>query len=83
MSEELLGLVALCKKGNKETWGPFVKEGGKIIRGCLLKYCGEKGDEINEITQKIWMKLLKGGLRDFAGTSQYQFLAYLKKGNNQ
>lgn len=79
MTEELLGLVEACQKGNKEAWELLVKQCGKIIRRYLLRYCGDKGEEINDITQQVWMKLLKGGIRGFRGTSQYQFLAYLKK----
>ncbi len=78
MSEQLLSLVEACKKDEKEAWGPFVKECGKIIRGYLLTYCRGKREEIDEITSRVWLKLLKGGLRDFRGTSQYRFLAYLK-----
>lgn len=78
MSEELLGLVEACKKDDKKARESFSTECGKIIRGILWKPCRGKREEIHEITQRVWVKLLKGGLTAFRGTSQYQFLAYLK-----
>lgn len=78
MSEKLLGLVEACKKGDRSAWEPFIRECGKFIRGWLMKYSRGKVVEVDEITSLVWIKLLKGGIRDFRGTSRYELLAYLK-----
>ena len=78
MSGDLLGLVEECKGGKEEAWERLVAPCGKIIRGYLMKYCRGKAEVVDDITQLVWIKLLKGGIRDYRGTSQYQFLAYLK-----
>ncbi len=79
MSEELLSLVEAFKNGTKEASSSLIQECGKIIRACLLKYCRGRPEEIDDITGEVWVKLFRGGLKDFSGASQYQFLAYLKK----
>ena len=79
MHGDLLGIVEGCKKGNnKDAWERLVAPCGKIIRGYLMNYCRGSVEVVDDITQLVWIKLLKGGIRDFRGTSQYQFLAYLK-----
>jgi RNA polymerase sigma factor (sigma-70 family) len=59
-------------------WHVFVGEYGKVVRGCLSGYFRGNDQKIDDVTQQVFIKLWKTGLRDFRGTSRYQFLSYLK-----
>ena len=77
--EKLLSLIDACLKGKEEAWHTFVSRYGKVVRGCLLGYFRDKAEKIDDITQQVFIKLWKAGLRDFRGTNRYQFLSYLKQ----
>jgi len=76
--KELLSLINACLKGNEEAWHLFIKQYGKIVRGCLSGYFRGDAAKIDDVTQQVCIKLWKAGLRDFRGTNRYQFLSYLK-----
>ena len=77
--EKLLSLIGACVEGKEEAWHTFVSHYGKVVRGCLLGYFRGKAEKIDDITQQVFIKLWKAGLRDFRGTNRYQFLSYLKQ----
>ncbi len=76
--DKLLSLIAGCLKGKEEAWHAFVSHYGKVVRGCLLGYFRGNPQKIDDVTQRVFIKLWKAGLRDFRGTNRYQFLSYLK-----
>jgi RNA polymerase sigma factor (sigma-70 family) len=45
----------------------------------LSGYFRRSAENIDEVTQRVFIKLWKVGLRDFRGTNRYQFLSYLKQ----
>jgi RNA polymerase sigma factor (sigma-70 family) len=77
--EKLRSLIDACLKGKEEAWHSFVSHYGKVVRGCLLGYFRGNAQKIDDVTQQVFIKLWKAGLRDFRGTNRYQFLSYLKQ----
>jgi RNA polymerase sigma factor (sigma-70 family) len=77
--DKLLSLIGACLQGKEEAWHSFVSHYGKVVRGCLLGYFRGNAQKIDEVTQQVFIKLWKAGLRDFRGTNRYQFLSYLKQ----
>src|SRR3989337_2193853 len=81
MSEEdaiLLALLESCVKGDERAWHAFVGDYGKVVRGCLSGYFRGNDQKIDDVTQQVFIKLRRSGLKDFRGTNRYQFLSYLK-----
>ena len=76
--EKLLSLIDACLNGKEEAWHFFIRQYGKIVRGCLSGYFRGDAPKIDDVTQQVCIKLWKAGLRDFRGTNRYQFLSYLK-----
>ena len=74
----LLALLESCAKGDEKGWQVFVGDYGKVVRGCLLGYFRGNEQKIDDVTQQVFIKLWKSGLKDFRGTNRYQFLSYLK-----
>ena len=77
--EKLLSVLDSCLKGEEEAWRLFVSQYGKVVRGCLSGYFRGRAENIDDVTQHVFIKLWKVGLRDFRGTNRYQFLRYLKQ----
>jgi RNA polymerase sigma-70 factor (ECF subfamily) len=65
-------------KGKEKAWYGFVGDYGKVVRGCLSGYFQGNEQKIDDVTQQVFIKLWKSGLKDFRGTNRYQFLSYLK-----
>jgi RNA polymerase sigma factor (sigma-70 family) len=79
MNRDLLAVVEKCKGGDEAAWDQLVFECEKIIRTySIMKFRSAVADEIDEITQKVWVRLLRGGIANFRGRTQGQFLAYLR-----
>lgn len=76
--DKLLSLIDACLKGEEKGWHAFVSDYGKVVRGCLLGYFRGNAEKIDDVTQQVFIKLWKAGLKDFRGTNRYQFLSYLK-----
>jgi RNA polymerase sigma-70 factor (ECF subfamily) len=75
---ELLSLIKACVRGEQKAWHLFVGEYGIIVRGCLAGYFRGRTERVDDVTQQVFIKLWKAGLKDFRGTSRFQFLSYLK-----
>src|SRR5882724_8251427 len=76
--EKLLSVIDGCLNGKEGAWHIFVSHYGKVVRGCLLGFFRGNAEKIDDVTQQVFIKLWKAGLRDFRGTNRYQFLTYLK-----
>ena len=79
LDEKLLSLIDACVNGNEEAWHSFISQYGKIVRGCLSGYFRGDAAKIDDVTQQVFIKLWKAGLRDFRGANRYEFLSYLKR----
>ncbi len=67
--KKLLALIAGCVTGDQNAWEVFVGEYGRTIRGILVKHLSGEREEINDITQQVFVKLLTGGLKNFRSTT--------------
>ena len=76
--DKLSSLIDACVRGEENAWSLFVGRYGKVVRGCLAVYFRGRAERIDDVTQQVFVKLWKAGLKDFRGTSRFQFLAYLK-----
>ena len=63
--EKLLALLESCAKGDEEAWHWFVGNYGKVVRGCLSGYFRGNKQKIDDVTQNVFIKLWKSGLRNF------------------
>jgi RNA polymerase sigma factor (sigma-70 family) len=74
----LLSLIGACVQGEPNAWDLFVGQYGKIVRGCLAVYFRSRAERVDDVAQQVFIKLWKAGLKDFRGTSRFQFLSYLR-----
>ena len=63
--DKLLSLIEACLKGEEKGWHAFVSDYGKVVRGCLLGYFRGNAQKIDDVTQQVFIKLWKAGLKDF------------------
>jgi RNA polymerase sigma factor (sigma-70 family) len=80
MDDEFLSFIGRCNTGDGPSWDVFFSKYGSIaIQFLTRRYPVLSSDENDDITQNIFIKLANGGLRNFNGTTGYEFLAYFKK----
>jgi hypothetical protein len=59
--DKLLSLLNSCRKGDEEAWCVFVSQYGKVVRGCLSGYFRANAQNIDDVTQQVFIKLWKRG----------------------
>jgi RNA polymerase sigma-70 factor (ECF subfamily) len=80
MGDEFLSFIGRCVAGDGPSWDAFFSKYGSIaIQFLNKKYPHLSSDENGDIIQNVFVKLTKGGLRNFKGTTVYEFLAYFRK----
>ncbi|MGO9311678.1 MAG: RNA polymerase sigma factor [Syntrophobacteraceae bacterium] len=80
MGDEFLSFIGRCVAGDGPSWDAFFSKYGSIaIQFLNKKYPYFSSDENDDIIQNIFIKLTKGGLRNFKGTTVYEFLAYFRQ----
>ena len=80
MDAKLLSLIGSCIAGDGPSWETFFSEYGAIAVQLLNhRYPSFTPSENDDIIQNIFVKLTNGGLRNFNGTTVYEFLAYFRK----
>ena len=80
MDAKLLSLIGSCIAGDGPSWITFFLKFGSIAVQILNKsYPVLSPDENEDIIQNIFVKLTNGGLKNFNGTTVYEFLAYFRK----
>lgn len=67
-----------CLKGEGRAWNLFAKEFGSVADNILKKFSDIARSDRENIIQNVFIKLLKGGLSNFRGTTKYEFLKYFK-----
>jgi RNA polymerase sigma factor (sigma-70 family) len=78
MIEDVLLVIDGCLKGEGRAWNLFVKEFGSVADNILKKFSDIARSNRENIIQNVFIKLLKGGLSNFRGTTKYEFLKYFK-----
>ena len=78
MIEDVLLVIEECLAGEERAWNLFFKEFGSMGENILKKFSALALPDRENIIQNIFIKLVKGGLRNFQGTTKYEFLKYFK-----
>jgi len=78
MAGDIILTIEQCLKGDKKGWNQFVKELGSVADNILKKFSDLTLPERENIIQNVFVKLLKGGLENFRGSTRYEFLKYFK-----
>jgi RNA polymerase sigma factor (sigma-70 family) len=77
MADDIILTIQRCLAGNDDSWSVFVRDYSKMAISILCRKCsGLTTDDHNDIIQDVFIRLNKSGLKNFAGTSKYEFLAY-------
>ena len=79
MKEDVLLVIRGCLAGEAPAWDNFVKEFGSVAENITRKFTNLAPYDRENIIQNVFVKLLRGGLEDFQGTTKYEFLKYFKK----
>lgn len=78
MAIDVILTIEQCLKGEEQAWNLFVKEFGSVADNILKKFSDIAQPDRENIIQNVFIKLLKGGLSNFQGTTKYEFLKYFK-----
>ena len=78
MFEDVISVIEGCIRGEERAWYTFTKEFGSMAENILKKFSDLLPHDRENIIQNVFMRLLKGGLSNFQGTTKYEFLKYFK-----
>jgi RNA polymerase sigma factor (sigma-70 family) len=80
MIDDVRSVINDCLTGNETAWTAFFNEYASIAMNILNHLLGDlTKDQREDIVQNTFSKLLRGGLRNFRGSSEYEFLAYFRR----
>jgi len=80
MDASFLSLIGGCIAGDGPSWEAFFSEYFSIATQLLNhRYPSFTPAENDDIIQNVFMKLSRGGLKNFKGTTGYEFIAYFKQ----
>lgn len=81
MIDNLRSVIDAClSDSNSIAWRSLIGNFGPIAINILnRKFRNLSQDEKEDVVQNCFLKLIKGGLQNFRGTSDYEFLAYFKR----
>ena len=79
MFEDVILVIEKCIRGEERAWNTFVKEFGSMANNILRKFSDRAYQDRESIIQNTFIKLFKGGLIDFKGSTKYEFFKYFKK----
>ena len=78
MFEDVLLVIEGCLREEEWAWRIFVKEFGSMAENILRKFSDLAPHDRENIIQNVFIKLLKGGLSNFKGSTKYEFFKYFK-----
>lgn len=79
MSAEVIPVIKRCIAGDEEAWNIFCNAYSGIAMNILNRHFSSLAlNEKEDVIQNVFTKLFRGGLRNFNGNSEYEFLAYFK-----
>lgn len=80
MIEDVLSVIKACLSADGVAWKVFFTEYAPVATSMLNRAVPDLSpQEKEDIIQNTFSKLLKGGLKNFRGSTRYEFLAYLKQ----
>ena len=78
MRDDILPLIQGCLSNDRESWNTLYRDAGSVALNILRgRYSSLSSEDHQDIVQNIFIKLSTNGLRDFHGTTNYEFLNYL------
>jgi len=78
MFEDVLLVIEGCLRREERSWNTFVKEFGSMAENILRKFSDLAPQDRENIIQNVLIKLFKGGLNNFQGSTKYEFFKYFK-----
>lgn len=80
MSADVLQIINDCLSGKDGAWDAFFKKYASIAMNILnCRFSTFADADKDDVIQNTFSKLVRGGLKNFQGTSKYEFLAYFNK----
>ena len=79
MFEDVILVIGGCIRGEERAWNTFAKEFGSMAENILRKFSDLVSHDRENIIQNVFIRLLKGGLSNFQGTTKYEFFKYFKR----
>lgn len=78
MVEDVISVIEGCIRGEEPFWNTFVKEFGSMAENILRKFSDIASHDRENIIQNVFIKLFRGGLCNFQGSTKYEFFKYFK-----
>ncbi len=78
MIEDVILIIQRCLTGDEEAWNAFHREYSRIAIALLRWKFPAIIDDHDDIVQRTFTNLLSSGLKNFKGTTNYEFLTYFK-----
>ncbi len=78
MIENVNLIIQRCLAGDEEAWNTFHREYSGIALAFLRWKFPSTADDHDDIIQRAFTNLVSSGLRNFKGTTKYEFLTYFK-----
>jgi len=78
MFEDVLLVIEGCLREEERAWNTFAKEFGSMAENILRKFSDLVPQDRENIIQNVFIKLFKGGLSNFHGSTKYEFFKYFK-----
>jgi len=78
MVEDVISVIEGCIRGEEPFWSTFVKEFGSMAENILRKFSDIASHDRENIIQNVFIKLFRGGLSNFQGSTKYEFFKYFK-----
>ena len=78
MIEDVILIIQRCMTGDEEAWNAFHREYSRIAIALLRWKFPAIIDDHDDIVQRTFTNLLSSGLKNFKGTTNYEFLTYFK-----
>ena len=80
MIDDVQKVIRGCLSGSETAWSAFFAEYAPIAMNILARKPGNLSLQEKEDTiQNTFSRLLNGGLKNFRGSTKYEFLAYFRK----
>lgn len=73
-----LDIIDRCKEGDSIAWERFIAAYGPLAQQIVRRYFSLPLEDIENITQNVFIKLYDGGIAQFRGTTVYELRAYYK-----
>jgi RNA polymerase sigma factor (sigma-70 family) len=78
MVEDVVLILQQCLAGDEEAWNRLYREYSGIAMAFLRWKFPTVIDDHEDIIQKVFTNLIVSGLKNFRGTTKYEFLLYFK-----